>query len=413
MDQRDHRERQLHAEHDLAEHEQPAGALFAVENGDADRRNDRQQPGDQPPHPGRQPDVQEPFHHDLARQRGGDRGVLARGEQRHGEQGAGRRRPQRGRQQPVGVLDLGDAGLPGAVEGGCREDQDRGVDEQRQHQRDRAVERGEADRLALARDIAVERAGLDDRGMQIEIMRHHGRPDDADRDIEHRRIGDDPGLRHETRHHRGQIGPRQEQFVDEAAGDHHEQRDDEGFELAEAALLEQQDQQHIEGGEADAPDQRQPEQQLQRDGGADHLRQIARDDRQFAHHPEQKTDRAAVAVAAGLRQIAPRDDPELCRERLQQDRHDVGQQDHRQQRVAEGRPAGEIGGPVAGIHIADRDQIAGPGKGREFPPEARSAGDRDRPEHFGKARQPRPIIRFVTASTVLHGGRIPAFPGRL
>ena len=57
---------------------------------------------------GRQPDVEEAFHHDLAGQRAGERRVLARAEQRHREQRARQRRAEQRRQQLVGVADLGD-----------------------------------------------------------------------------------------------------------------------------------------------------------------------------------------------------------------------------------------------------------------------------------------------------------------
>ena len=50
--------------------------------------------------------------------------------------------------------------------------------------------------------------------------------------------------------------------------------------------------------------------------------------------------------------------PSLSGERLEQDRHQVGDQDDAEQRVAEPRAAGEVGGPVARIHVADGDQVA-------------------------------------------------------
>jgi hypothetical protein len=49
---------------------------------------------------------------------------------------------------------------------------------------------------------------------------------------------------------------------------------------------------------------------LQRDRGADHLGQIAGDDRGLAGEPEQDVDGSGKAVAAGLRQIAVGDDAE-------------------------------------------------------------------------------------------------------
>ena len=48
------------------------------------------------------------------------------------------------------------------------------------------VDRGELDRLAFAFRRLLEFARLHDGGMQIEIVRHHGRADDADADVEHR-----------------------------------------------------------------------------------------------------------------------------------------------------------------------------------------------------------------------------------
>ncbi len=57
---------------------------------------------------------------------------------------------------------------------------------------------------------------------------------------------------------------------------------------------------------------------------------------------------ARKRVAAGLRQVAPGADAEPRAERLQQDRHEVGQQRDGQQRVAELGAAGERGRPVAG-----------------------------------------------------------------
>ena len=56
---------------------------------------------------------------------------------------------ERGRQQAVGVLDLGHLGLAGGVEGGRGQDQDRGIDEEREAQRHGAVDGGEPERLAL------------------------------------------------------------------------------------------------------------------------------------------------------------------------------------------------------------------------------------------------------------------------
>ena len=195
--------------------------------------------------------------------------------------------------------------------------------------------------------------------VQIQVVRHHGGAQDADRDVEHRRVGDDLASAAPARPATvGQGRLRHDELDREADADRGHEGDDERLEVAEALVLQQQDQQHVERGEADAPDQRNPEQQVQRDGRADHLGQVAGGDGDLAEHPEHEAHGARVVVAAGLRQVAPGRDAQLEGERLQQDRHQVGDQDDAQQRVAEPRAAGEVGGPVARVHVADRHHVA-------------------------------------------------------
>ena len=76
------------------------------------------------------------------------------------EQRAGERHAQQRREQLVGVLDLGDVGAAGRVEGRGGQDQDRGVDEERERQRHGAVDGGEPDRLALAGSASARSAGV-------------------------------------------------------------------------------------------------------------------------------------------------------------------------------------------------------------------------------------------------------------
>ena len=87
--------------------------------------------------------------------------------------------------------------------------------------------------------------------------------------------------------------------------------------------------------------------------------------------PEGEADGARVVVAARLRQVAAGRDAEPERQRLQQDRHQVGEQDDAQQGVAEPRAAREVGGPVARVHVADGDQVSGAGEGQHLPPPRR------------------------------------------
>ena len=61
---------------------------------------------------------------------------------------------------------------------------------------------------------------------------------------------------------------------------------DERFDVAEAAVLQEEHDQDVERREADAPDQRQAEQQVEGDGGAEHFGEVAGGDGDFAEDPE-------------------------------------------------------------------------------------------------------------------------------
>ena len=111
------------------------------------------------------------------------------------------------------------------------------------------------------------------------------------------------------------------------AGDQDDQRDDERFDVAEAAVLQEEHDEHVERREADAPDERQAEEQVERDGGAEDFGEVAGGDGDLAEDPEDEGGRARVAVAAGLGEVASAGDAEAHGERLEQDRHQVGDHD--------------------------------------------------------------------------------------
>ena len=75
--------------------------------------------------------------------------------------------------------------------------------------------------------------------------------------------------------HRRVVGPRQPELNAERPGDGENQSDDQRFDVAEAVILQVQDDQHVGRREADAPDERQAEQQIERDRRAEHLGEIA------------------------------------------------------------------------------------------------------------------------------------------
>ena len=94
-------------------------------------------------------------------------------------------------------------------------------------------------------------------------------------------------------------------------------------------------------------------------------------------------------IAARLCEVATRDDSELRGKPLKQDRHQIRYEDDGQQRVAELRSAGEVGCPVARIHVPDGHQITRTGEGEDLPPPRRTR-NRNAPIDLGqRRRQPR------------------------
>ena len=119
-------------------------------------------------------------------------------------------------------------------------------------------------------------------------------------------------------------------------------------------------------------------------------------------------DRPRVAVAARLREVASAADAEPHRERLQQDRHQVRDQDHAEQRVAVARAAGEVGGPVARVHVADRHQVARAGKREQLPPETGVVRHGDRAVDLAQAgRVGRRSASRAAGARVLKSARKP------
>ena len=101
------------------------GAAFAEPDRDDRRRHDRDAARDQPARPRRQADVEKAFHHDLAGERRGDGRVQAAAQQRDAEQRRRNRRAKQRREERMRLLEFGDVGLAGLVEGRGRENKDR------------------------------------------------------------------------------------------------------------------------------------------------------------------------------------------------------------------------------------------------------------------------------------------------
>jgi hypothetical protein len=164
------------------------------------------------------------------------------------------------------------------------------------------------------------------------------------------------------------VGAAHEQLEQEGHAHHPDEPDHHRLQPPEPAVLQQQHEEHVEHGDRDPAGSGSPNSRLSAMAVPITSARSVAAMRQLAHHPEREPHGARVVVAARLREVAPGDDAELGGEPLEQDRHQVRHEDHAQQRVAEARPAGQIGRPVARVHVADRHQVPGPGERQQLAP---------------------------------------------
>ena len=206
-------------------------------------------------------------------------------------------------------------------------------------------------------------------------MGHHGGAEDADGYVEHFLVAQDFGVGNEAASGFPPDWVCEEDFVGEAEADAGDERDHEGFDEAEAASLQGEDDEDVGGGEEHAEKQRDVEEEIKSDGGAEDFGEVAGGDGEFAGHPEKNGHAAGIVVAAGLGEIASGDDAEFRGEPLEKHRQEITDQDDAEKGVAELGAAADVGGPVAGVHVADGDEIAWAGEGENFAKPVRAVGD--------------------------------------
>ena len=118
-----------------------------------------------------------------------------------------------------------------------------------------------------------------------------------------------------------------------------DQGDDERLDIAEPLVLQVKHGQHVRAHDHATPDQRNAEEKLKPDRRADHLRQVARRNGDLAQNPQKPDHRHRIMVPAGLGQVPSRGHAQLDAQVLEQDRHEVGNQDDAQEQEAEFRAA--------------------------------------------------------------------------
>ena len=204
-------------------------------------------------------------------------------------------------------------------------------------------------------------------------MGHHRRPDDPDDEQEG--VGRD-GRPEPVEDAAGVDLDAQDQDRERRDDDRHEPGDQD-LEAAVAPLL---DRQHHDRGRLRSRSRRRS--RTSRTGGAGRSpRRGTRPGRSRSPRarpgPTGTTrTRAGIAVAADLGQAPAGDQAELARQVLDEDRHQVGGDDHPDEGVAEARAGRDVGREVARVDVRDRGDEAGAEESRSGPrkrPRARIA----------------------------------------
>src|SRR6476620_6790080 len=91
--------------------------------------------------------------------------------------------------------------MPGPMESGRGKNQDRGVNEQCEHERRARIDSCKLNGFAPAIRCLLEFPRLHNGRVQIQVVRHHGGPKDTDTDIKHSLVCDDMWTRDKPKRH--------------------------------------------------------------------------------------------------------------------------------------------------------------------------------------------------------------------
>src|SRR6266704_6066491 len=139
LDKRDHREGQLKAQNHLAENKQRSDFVIASNANHHCCRNNRDRASNEAAQPRLEANVEEAFHNNLTRERAGERGVLAGGEQSASKKRAGETGSQDGTEELVSVGDFGDVVQATRVKCRGAKDENRSVNKKGKAERHRRV----------------------------------------------------------------------------------------------------------------------------------------------------------------------------------------------------------------------------------------------------------------------------------
>ena len=129
------------------------------------------------------------------------------------------------------------------------------------------------------------------------------------------------------RERRPVVGAGEEHLDAEHGDDGADEGNDQRLDVAESPALQEENEQHVESGDEHAVEEGDVEEELEGNGRADDLGQVAGGDGHFSAQPEHKADPGTVVLVAHLGEIALGGHAQLERQALQQDGHEVGGHD--------------------------------------------------------------------------------------
>jgi hypothetical protein len=231
------------------------------------------------------------------------------------------------------------------------DDQHGEVDEPGHAHGDDHVPALEPQHLALLGVVAQRDPALGQGGVQVDDVGHDGGTDNAHR--QQRGAGAGQGGHETTGDPRG-AGADLGEVVEETEGHDEQQRDDRQLELAMPPLLQGQDPEGNDGGDQPRRQRGHLEQQVQPDRRANELGQVGGDGNDLGLRPQPDRPSPTQVVPGELGKVAAGGHAQLRREVLHEHRHQVGQHDHPDQRVAEPGARFEVGGEVARVDVGHR-----------------------------------------------------------
>ncbi len=250
----------------------------------------------------------------------------------------------------VDVVESRDAGQPGRVEDSRADQQHAHVDQPGDDHGDDHVDALEAEEALLLARVLPHDAALRQRRVEVDHVRHHRRAEDPGGEQHALRAVE---ARDQTRRRPGRARPGVEHLEGEAREDHADEAGDHRLELPEALGLERKDPERRHAGDEACREERDAEQEVEAERGADELGEVGGHRDHLGLQPEEERRAAAEARTADLGQVHAGGDAELRAQRLDQHRHQVRGDDHPEQQVAELGAGGEVRGEVAGVDVGD------------------------------------------------------------